>query len=325
MLPAAFNATLVEIVAGWSPAGQISATCVCATVCWLVISWLVRQSKSQDEYSTGAKVSVDTSVGTVPFTWTQREQEAGSASGKERKSGGHGTEHVRLVVSNRLSSAEMRRRSQNFMTLMNMRRSLRFFSSDPVPDVVVQQCIAAAGTAPSGAHKQPWFFAVVRSAEKRAAIRDLVEREEKINYDRRMRKSWVDDVAGLTGTGADPRLHSNGAPVKPYLTEAPLLIVVFKQMHGVDKDGKRIDHYYVGESCGIATGMLLAALHNVGLATLTSTPMGAGRRIREILGRPSNEKVYLLLPIGFPAADATVPYRSSLELRKPLHRIMSLI
>jgi iodotyrosine deiodinase len=156
--------------------------------------------------------------------------------------------------------------------------------------------------------------------QARRTIRELVEAEEKVNYDRRMKKSWVDDLKAMTGDEADDRLHSaSGAPVKPYLTEAPAIIAMFKQTHGVNDQGKRIDNYYVNESCGIAAGFLITALHNVGLATLTSTPMGAETAIRELLGRPDNEKLFLLLPVGYPADDATVPYRT--ELRKPKDKL----
>jgi len=230
------------------------------------------------------------------------------------------------LESERLPPAVMRERAQAFLDLMSTRRTMRFYSRDEPPPGVLEACIAAAGTSPSGAHHQPWFFAVVRNPDFKGQIRELVEEEERINYERRMRKSWVDDLSSMTGAHADARLLAGGgnggaaAPVKPYLTEAPAVIALFKQTHGVDHQGKRVDNYYVNESCGIAAGVLIAALHNVGLATLTSTPMGAEVKIRELLGRPDTEKLFLLLPVGYPAEDATVPYR--VPLRKPEDELM---
>jgi len=210
----------------------------------------------------------------------------------------------------------MRERSRAYFDSMNSRRTMRFYSTDDIPQDVLELCLATAGTSPSGAHHQPWFFAVVKDANKKRTIRDLVEAEEKVNYDRRMKKTWVDDLKAMTGNESDDRLRSaSGAPQKPYLTEAPAIIAMFKQTHGVNAEGKRIDNYYVNESCGIAAGVLITALHNVGLGTLTSTPMGAETAIRDLLGRPDNEKLFLLLPVGYPADDATVPYRT--EVRKP--------
>lgn len=171
---------------------------------------------------------------------------------------------------------------------------------------------------PSGAHCQPWTFVVVQSAELKHKIRLAVEAEEQRNYDRRMRRTWVADVNPLVDN-----LHSaDGGVTKPYLDDAPFLIIVMKQVrapgsgcdgaacdsalfahpmvqvHGVDAAGNRVEHYYPAESCGIAVGMLVTALHNANLSTLTSTPMGAERAIRELCGRPDNEKVFLLLPVG---------------------------
>lgn len=229
-----------------------------------------------------------------------------------------------LLEVDRLPPAVMHERAQAFFDLMNTRRTMRFYSSDEPPTGVIEACVATAGTSPSGAHHQPWFFAIVRSLELKKQIRVLVEEEERVNYERRMRKSWVNDLSSMTGANADKRLKTeDGAPQKPYLTEAPAVIALFKQTHGVDKEGNRVDNYYVNESCGIAAGMLIAALHNVGLATLTSTPMGAEVTIRELLGRPDTEKLFLLMPVGYPAADATVPYR--VPLRKPLDELMQTL
>jgi len=228
------------------------------------------------------------------------------------------------LVTTRLPVSEMRMRANAFFELMNTRRTMRFYSSDDVPMDVLESCLATAGTSPSGAHHQPWFFAVVRNGAIKKRIRDLVEDEEKVNYERRMRKSWVQDLASMTGNKSDSRLRTaDGAPQKPYLTEAPVILAMFKQTHCIDASGKKIDNYYVNESCGIAAGILIAALHNVGLATLTSTPMGAEQRIRETLGRPENEKLFLLLPVGYPARDATVPYRT--PLRKAASQLYSMV
>lgn len=215
------------------------------------------------------------------------------------------------LVAERPSPDVMKERAEAFFNLMSTRRTVRFYSTDDVPPGVVETCIATAGTSPSGAHHQPWFFAIVRNATLKQQIRELVEEEEKINYGRRMRKTWIDDLSSMTAAGADKRLLSDdgASPVKPYLTEAPIVLALFKQSHGFDAVGNKVDNYYVNESCCIAAGLLIAALHNAGLATLTSTPMGAEQKIREMLGRPSNEKLLLLMPIGYPAADATVPYR----------------
>merc|ERR1712150_235403 len=149
--------------------------------------------------------------------------------------------------------------------------------------------------------------------------------EERINYGRRMRKSWIEDLSSMTGANADKRLHSedDGAPLKPYLTEAPAVIALFKQSHHLDEHGEKVDNYYVQESCGIAAGLLITALHNVGLATLTSTPMGAEVKIRQLVGRPDNEKLFLLMPVGYPAVDATVPYRK--PMRKSASELLSVV
>jgi len=224
----------------------------------------------------------------------------------------------------RLPPAVMQERAHAFMDLMSTRRTMRFYSSDEPPAGVIETCIETAGTSPSGAHHQPWFFVVVRSLDLKRQIRALVEEEERINYERRMRKSWIQDLSSMTGDKADKRLKTDeGAPQKPYLTEAPALIALFKQSHVVDKDGNKVDNYYVNESAGIAAGMLITALHNVGLATLTSTPMGAEVKIRELLGRPDTEKLFLLMPVGYPAMDATVPYR--VPLRKPADQLMKTL
>ena len=224
------------------------------------------------------------------------------------------TQHV-AYRHERLALSVIRRRSARFLGLMEQRRTVRFFSSEPVPVEAIRNCVLTACTAPSGAHKQPWSFCAVSDASLKLKIRELVEQEETINYQRRMRQSWVDDVKEMV-----MNIHDIEHIHKPYLTEAPWLIVVFKQTHGHDKDGKRVDHYYTEQSVGIACGMLVAAIHNANLVTLTSTPLGAEKGIRNLLNRPDNEKVFLLMPIGFPASTATVPYRKL--QRKPADQVL---
>lgn len=251
--------------------------------------------------------------------WWARTKTSGSADFTMRQRPGTAADdkgHVQLEHE-RLPLDAIRRRAKAFYEFHTLRRTCRFFSPDPVPIEVIHDVVRAAGTAPSGAHMQPWFFSVVTSPELKREIRQEVEKEERLNYERRMRKKWVADVDHLVNN-----LAPGGEQwVKPYLEDAPALIVVFKQPHGLDDDGNREDHYYPTESVGIACGMLLNAIHNANLVTLTSTPMGAEKAIRNILGRPEHEKVFLLLPVGFPAPDAHVPHRDAATLRKPLRKI----
>ena len=177
----------------------------------------------------------------------------------------------------------------------------------------------AAATAPSGAHCQPWHFCLVESASAKQQLRDAVESEEKINYAKRMGKQWVGEVDQLLTT-----LPTNWC--KPYLSDAPFVIVLMRKAFLTDKEGRRrtdVEVRYPSESVGIAAGLLIAALHNANLVTLTSTPLGADAKIRAILGRPEGEKVFLLLPVGYPADNATVPHRSPGEERLPLVDVMS--
>ncbi|XP_036406382.1 iodotyrosine deiodinase 1 [Megalops cyprinoides] len=204
----------------------------------------------------------------------------------------------------------MLQRSQEFYTLMNERRSVRFISPKPVPREVIDNVIQTAGTSPSGAHTEPWTFVVVEDAETKHKIREIVEEEEEINYKQRMGDKWVKDLQ---------RLRTNW--VKEYLDTAPYLILVFKQTFGVHASGKKKTHYYNEISVSIACGILLAALQNVGLVTVTSTPLNCGPQLRLLLRRPANEKLLMLLPVGFPAKDATVPKLT----RKSLDDIMVFI
>jgi iodotyrosine deiodinase len=189
---------------------------------------------------------------------------------------------------------EMQKRAAEFYAELNRRRTTRHFSGRPVPRRIIEDCIRAAGTAPSGAHQQPWHFVVVSDAAVKVQIREAAEAAEREFY-ATAPAEWLEELAPL-GTDA----------VKPYLETAPYLIAVFAQRYGRHDDGSRRAHYYVSESVGIATGLLVAALHHAGLATLTHTPSPMGF-LREVLGRPKNERAMLLLVTGYPAPDARVP------------------
>jgi nitroreductase len=211
-----------------------------------------------------------------------------------------GFEHIALNFTS-YSSDESLERSEHFLELMRSRRSMRFFDDKDVSDEIIENIIETAGQAPSGANKQPWTFCVVRNPVIKAQIRAMAEKEEKINYDSRMGEKWKEDLKPI-GTNQ----------YKEFLEEAPALIVVFKKIY--EDDGTKSKNYYVGESVGISCGFLIAAIHNAGLFTLTHTPSPMNF-LSEVLKRPSNERAYLLLPIGYPKAEATVPNikRKSLE------------
>ena len=190
---------------------------------------------------------------------------------------------------------EMRRRVRSFRAEMERRRTVREYSDEPVPREIVEEAIRAAGRAPSGANMQPWHFAVVQSADVKRQIREAAEREERKFYEERATEEWLEALEPL---GTDPE--------KPFLERAPYLIAVFAESYGVADDGEKRKHYYVQESVGIATGVLITALHHAGLATLTHTPSPMGF-LNELLDRPENERPFLLLVTGFPAEDARVP------------------
>lgn len=190
---------------------------------------------------------------------------------------------------------EMKHRAAEFSADMSRRRTVRDFASRDVPREVIEDCLRAAGTAPSGANMQPWHFVVVGDAELKSRIRIAAEEEEREFYNRRAPQEWL---AALAPLGTDER--------KPFLETAPYLIAIFMQSHGPTEDGRPVKHYYVSESVGIATGLLIAALHHAGLATLTHTPSPMGF-LNELLGRPAYERPFLLLVVGYPAADARVP------------------
>lgn len=193
-------------------------------------------------------------------------------------------------------------RARQFADVMETRRTVRDFAPDPIPRQVVIDAIRAAGSAPSGAHQQPWTFVMITDAHLKRRIRDAAEMEEKKSWEERMPEDWL---AALEPLGID--WH------KPHLTDAPMLLVVFAQSWRIVDGGKR-KHYYVDESVGIAVGMLLATLHLAGLATLTHTPSPMGF-LRELLGRPVNERAYLVIPVGYPSPTAAVPdlHRKSLD------------
>jgi nitroreductase len=205
----------------------------------------------------------------------------------------------------RLPEDEMLRRAREFHGEMDRRRTTRHFSDQPVPREMIEYAIRTAGTAPSGAHQQPWTFVVVGDAEMKRKMREAAEEEERVNYGGRMPPEWLQALAPL-GTDA----------VKEHITTAPWVVVLFRQRHGVNADGSQRTHYYSTESCGIAAGLFIAAVHQMGLATLTHTPSPMGF-LSELLQRPANEKPFLLMPVGYPAADARVPDLS----RKPLDEI----
>ncbi len=211
----------------------------------------------------------------------------------------------------RLSEAEQLRRSNEFADRLLTRRSVRHFSREPIPAELIENAIRVAGAAPSGANQQPWTFVVISDPALKREIRIAAEAEEKESYERRMSQEWLDALAPL---GTDWR--------KPHIEDAPCVIVVFRQAYGIRIDSEtgeeaRVLHYYSEESVGIAVGFLLAALHISGLATLTHTPSPM-KFLSEILDRPANERAFVLIPVGYPAADAEAPAIT----KKPLAEFM---
>lgn len=206
----------------------------------------------------------------------------------------------------RLPEGEMLSRGRAFLAEMSRRRSVRFFSPDPVPRELIELAIEAAGTAPSGAHRQPWKFVAIADMELRREIRIAAEEEERQSYlGGRMPEEWLEALAPL-GTGWE----------KPFLETVPWIVVVFEELYSFGPEGQKRKNYYPKESVGIACGLFLAALHRMGLATLTHTPSPMAFLSR-LLGRPVNEKPFILFPVGFPAADCEVPDLA----RKPLDEI----
>jgi nitroreductase len=206
----------------------------------------------------------------------------------------------------RLDAEEASERSRAFLDRMGERRSVRHFSEEPVPWELIENALRVAGTAPSGANQQPWTFVVVSDPETKTRLREGAEREERLLYEERASQEYLDAIEPI---GTDWS--------KPHITDAAYVIVVFEQSYGVEADGSKRKHYYVRESVGIAVGFLLAALHAGGLATLTHSPAPM-RFLSELLQRPANERPFILIPVGYPADDATVP---NIE-RKPLDEIV---
>lgn len=190
--------------------------------------------------------------------------------------------------------AEMERRARELRDAMLRRRTVRQFSSRPVPRAVIEDCLRVAGTAPSGANRQPWRFVVVSDPEMKRKIRAAAEKEEHDFYHHRAPKEWLEALAPL---GTDEH--------KDYLETAPYLIAIFAQTYGVTPEGNKVKNYYVTESVGIATGMLITAIHLAGLVSLTHTPSPM-EFLNTVLNRPKHEKAFLLLVVGYPAEDARV-------------------
>ena len=197
---------------------------------------------------------------------------------------------------------EMRERIEGFYADIDRRRTVREFSDRPVPRDIIETALKAANTAPSGANLQPWHFAVVSGPETKKKIREAAEIEEREFYEHRASEEWL---AALEPLGTDDQ--------KPFLETAPYLIAVFLQKYGELPDGRKVKHYYPSESTGLATGILIAALHKAGLATLTHTPSPM-KFLNEILGRPDHERPYLILVVGYPSRNAVVPKISKYQL-----------
>ena len=190
---------------------------------------------------------------------------------------------------------EMQERARTFREELQRRRTIRTFSKRPVPRAIIEECLRAAGTAPNGANMQPWHFVVVSDPDIKKQIREGAEKEERDFYERRAPEEWLEALAPL---GTDWQ--------KPFLEEAPYLIVIFGLSNTIKPDGKKLKNYYVTESVGIATGMLITALHHAGLASLTHTPSPMAF-LNKILKRPANERPFLVLVVGYPAEGTTVP------------------
>lgn len=220
-----------------------------------------------------------------------------------------GKQFAPLTTYREYPPAEMAHRAADFYAEVRRRRSVRDFSDRPVDRQIIENCLRAAGTAPNGANHQPWHFVVVSDAAVKRQIREAAEEEERAFYNGRAPEEWLEALAPL-GTDAH----------KPFLETAPYLIVIFAQSYGVDENGRKIKNYYVTESVGIATGLLITAVHHAGLASLTHTPSPM-KFLNQILERPEWERPFLVLVVGYPADDAHVP----LITKKPLAEIATFI
>jgi iodotyrosine deiodinase len=221
----------------------------------------------------------------------------------------HAEKFAPLAQYREWSSAEMVERSQLFYDEVRRRRTVRDFSDKPAPREVIENCLKAAGTAPNGANIQPWHFVVVSDPALKKRIREAAEAEERAFYESRASEEWLAALEPF-GTNAE----------KPFLETAPHLIVIFAQSYGFDEAGRKVKHYYVQESVGIATGLLVTAVHHAGLVSLTHTPSPMNF-LNEICGRPANERPFLILVVGYPAENATVPGIS----KKPLEEIATFL
>ena len=206
----------------------------------------------------------------------------------------------------RLPLGESARRAHDFYALMQRRRTTRHFSTEAVPRKLIEHAVRTAGTSPSGAHQQPWTFVAVSSPMLKSEIRRAAEEEERAFYAERATPEWLEALAPL---GTDQR--------KPHLTDAPWIVVLFRQSYGLKPNKERRTYYYTQESCGIAAGFFIAAIHAMGLVTLTHTPSPMAF-LGELLERPTNERAMLVMPVGYPASDAKVPDL----MRKPLDEIV---
>ncbi|MEM7473895.1 MAG: nitroreductase family protein [Planctomycetota bacterium] len=203
--------------------------------------------------------------------------------------------HEPLQFDHDVTEEELLQRASSFLDTARNRRSVRFFSDRPVPREVIESCIQVAGTAPSGANKQPWHFVAVGDPELKHKIRIAAEQEEHEFYNNRAPQDWLD---ALTPMATNEK--------KPFLEVAPWLVAIFSEAYSHDDEDQKVKHYYVPESVGIATGMLISALNSCGLATLTHTPSPM-KFLRDILGRSENQRPFLLLVVGFPSEDCIVP------------------
>jgi len=212
--------------------------------------------------------------------------------------------HYHFIAYNEYPVEEMRQRSNTFYQDMKRRRSIRDFSDRSVPREIIENCLRTAGTSPSGANMQPWFFTIVNDPVVKRRIRKAAEEKEREFYKKVAPQKWLDALKPL-GTDAH----------KPFLETAPYLIVIFSQRYGFLPDGNTKKHYYVTESVGIATGILITAIHNAGLVSLTYTPSPM-TFLNKILGRPANERPFLILVVGYPADNVTVPEINKKSLKE---------
>ena len=219
------------------------------------------------------------------------------------------TDFIPLPDYRELAEDEMVLRAADFVAELRTRRTVRHFSDRPVPEEVLRDCVAAAASAPSGANRQPWHFVIISDPKIKKKIREAAEEEERDFYHGRAPDDWLEALAPL---GTDEH--------KPFLETAPYVIAVFAERYGIDEEGNKLKNYYVSESVGIAVGFLITAIHHAGLVSLTHTPAPM-RFLAEILGRPGNERPFLILPVGYPSEEATVPNID----KKPLEQIATFL